>query len=130
VNGTDKSWDTSTAFSDFTAACCACTHAAVKSVGSACSAATMRRSRRANSNQRDVWSALRSQLIEHYTGDAEASGYGIYLVFWFGDGKLQAPPHGVRPATPAEMERRLTETLLAEETGKIAVMVIDMSQPV
>ncbi|MCY4616615.1 MAG: hypothetical protein OXC71_09535 [Chloroflexi bacterium] len=79
---------------------------------------------------RDVWSALRSQLIEHYTRDAEASGYGIYLVFWFGDGKLQAPPHGVRPATPAEMERRLTETLLAEDTGKIAVMVIDVSQPV
>ena len=78
---------------------------------------------------RDVWSALRSQLIEHYTRDAEASGYGIYLVFWFGNGKLQAPPHGVRPATPAEMERRLTETLLADETGKIAVMVIDVSQP-
>ena len=79
-------------------------------------------------SHRDVWSALQSQLIEQYTRDAETSGYGIYLVFWFGKGDLQAPPNGVRPATPSEMERRLAETLSAEETG-IAVIVIDVSQP-
>ena len=77
---------------------------------------------------RDVWSALRSQLIEQYTGDAETSGYGIYVVFWFGRGDLQAPPpHGVRPATPGEMESRLEETLTADESKKIMVMVIDVS---
>ena len=76
---------------------------------------------------RDVWSALRSQLVELYTRDSETSGYGIYLVFWFGNGDLQAPPNGVRPATPAEMERRLTQTLPAEEAAKITVTVIDVS---
>ena len=52
---------------------------------------------------RDVWSALRSQLIEQYTGDAETSGYGIYVVFWFGRGDLQAPPPptGSVPRRPA-----------------------------
>ena len=43
-------------------------------------------------SHRDVWNALRSQLIEQYTSDTETSGYGIYLVFWFGQGDLQAPP--------------------------------------
>ena len=76
---------------------------------------------------RDVWSAIRDQLIKQYTRDAETSGYGIYLVFWFGQGDLQAPPHGVRPTTPAELERRLEETLTADEISKIAVIAIDVS---
>ena len=76
---------------------------------------------------RDVWSAVRDQLIKHYTRDAATSGYGIYLVFWFGRGDLQAPPHGVRPTTPAELERRLEETLTADETSKITVIAVDVS---
>ncbi len=76
---------------------------------------------------RDVWSAIRDQLIKHYARDAETSGYGIYLVFWFGRGDLQAPPHGVRPATPAELERRLAEALTTGETSKISVIAIDVS---
>ena len=76
---------------------------------------------------RDVWSAIRDQLVKHYTHDAETSGYGIYLVLWFGQDDLQAPPHGVRPTTPAELERRLEETLTGEEARKIAVIVVDVS---
>ncbi len=76
---------------------------------------------------RDVWSAIRDQLIKHYARDAETSGYGIYLVFWFGQGDLQAPPHGVRPATPAELERRLAKALTTGETSKISVIAIDVS---
>ena len=49
---------------------------------------------------RDVWSAIRDQLIKQYTRDAETSGYGIYLVFWFGQGDLQAPPTGSVPRRP------------------------------
>ena len=76
---------------------------------------------------RDVWSAIRDQLIKHYTRDAETSGFGIYVVFWFGRGDVQPPPHGVRPRTPAELERRLGEMLTADETGKISVITIDVS---
>ncbi len=78
-------------------------------------------------SHRDVWNALRSQLIEQYTRDIETSGFGIYVVFWFGRGDVQPPPHGVRPRTPAELERRLGEMLTADETGKISVITIDVS---
>ena len=36
------------------------------------------------SSHRDVWSAMKNQLIKKYMRDPDASGYGIYLVFWFG----------------------------------------------
>ena len=75
----------------------------------------------------ELWSALRSQLIEQYTRDIETGGYGIYLVFWFGQGGMPAPPIGTRPTTPAELQERLEGTLTAEEALKIAVLVIDVS---
>ena len=33
---------------------------------------------------RDLWTAVRNQLIAKYTRDPGAAGHGIYLVFWFG----------------------------------------------
>ncbi len=74
-----------------------------------------------------LWSALQSQLIERYTRGTERGGYGIYLVFWFGQGGMPAPPTGTRPTTPAELQERLEGTLTAEEALKIAVLVIDVS---
>ena len=32
-----------------------------------------------------LWSALRDQLIAHYTRDPATDGYGIYLMLWFGE---------------------------------------------
>ncbi len=77
---------------------------------------------------RDLWSAIRSQLIAQYTRDVETSGYGIYLVFWFGEGGMPVPPTGTRPTTPAELQKRLEGTLTAEEALKIAVLVLDVSR--
>lgn len=76
---------------------------------------------------RDVWGALRRQLIEQYTRGAGTSGYGIYVVLWFGQRRVQPPPRGARPATRDEMESRLRDVLKAEETGRITVVVIDVS---
>ena len=82
----------------------------------------------------DLWSALRSQLIEQYTNHApETDGYGIYLVFWFGemDGhRTQSPPSGKRPVDAEELKERLKEEakLSPEEARKIAVCVIDVSK--
>lgn len=76
---------------------------------------------------RDVWGALRRQLIEQYTRGAGTSGYGIYVVLWFGQRRLQPPPTGVRPATPDEMASRLEEALNAAETGRITIVVMDVS---
>ena len=78
-------------------------------------------------NHRDLWSAIRSQLIEQYTRDLETGGYGIYLVFWFGEGGLTPPPTGRPPATPEELQTRLEATLTEDEALKIEVLVADVS---
>ena len=78
---------------------------------------------------RDMWSAMRKQLIEHYTADPATGGYGIYVVFWFGAKLTQLPPVGKRPANPEDLEKRLLDTLAAEERRKVSVCVIDVSPP-
>ncbi|MCY3787603.1 MAG: hypothetical protein OXH63_02325 [Gemmatimonadetes bacterium] len=81
---------------------------------------------------RDLWSALRNQLIAQYTIDLDTDGYGIYLVFWFGeiDGcRTQPPPTGTRPANSKELKKRLEATLSPDEARKISICVIDVSRP-
>ena len=72
---------------------------------------------------------MRSQLMGQYTTDPATSGYGVYLVLWFGDGKVQTPPDGNRPRTPEELEQRLVQDLTQDERRKISVVVIDVSKP-
>ena len=74
-----------------------------------------------------LWSALRDQLIAQYTNDPATGGHGVYLVFWFGDGKIPPSPQGRRPTGPAELRRRLEEQLTESERRRIAVRVIDVS---
>lgn len=75
----------------------------------------------------DLWSALRTQLIGQYTRDIETGGYGIYLVFWFGQGEMPPPPRGTRPTTAGDMRKRLEESLTVEEARKVSVIVVDVS---
>ena len=83
------------------------------------------------STSTDLWSAIRRQLIAKYTRDPGAAGYGIYLVFWFGnEPKLcQMPESGPRPKSPAALEERLHDTLSPEEARLISVRVIDVARP-
>ena len=74
-----------------------------------------------------LWSALRDQLIAQYAIDPEIGGHGVYLVFWFGDGKIPPPPQGRRPTGPAELRQRLEEQLTESERRRITVRVIDVS---
>lgn len=79
---------------------------------------------------RDLWSAVRSQLIARYTVDPGTDGHGIYLVLWFGDteGCRPTPPETGSPAvTSLELEDRLLSTLSAEERRKIKIRVVDVS---
>lgn len=82
-------------------------------------------------DHRDLWSALRNQLIARYTIDPDADGYGIYLVFWFDKEFTQAPPSGRRPVNPEELVRRLKKeaTLSETEERKISICVIDVGEP-
>lgn len=80
-------------------------------------------------SHRDLWSAMRTQLIGKYTRDPDTSGFGIYLVLWFAGADMTPPPEGTRPTTPSELQERLTQTLASDEALKIEVVVIDVSQP-
>ena len=77
---------------------------------------------------RNLWSAIRNQLIAKYTRDPTAGGCGIYLVFWFGKGLCQPPESGSRPSTASELDERLRDTLTPEEARLISVCVIDVAR--
>ncbi|MCY3809948.1 MAG: hypothetical protein OXG58_11095 [Gemmatimonadetes bacterium] len=74
-----------------------------------------------------LWSAIADQLVPKYTTAPESSGFGIFLVLWFGQGKMPVPPTGRRPKTPDELRARLTQQLAGPYRHKISVIVIDVS---
>ncbi|MBT3066966.1 hypothetical protein [Rhodoferax sp. U11-2br] len=78
----------------------------------------------------DLWKAIGSQLIAKYARESASDGYGIYLVFWF-SGKLMpaAGDGGNKPKTPQELQQRLIATLPEALKRKIAVLVVDCSNP-
>ncbi len=77
---------------------------------------------------RDLWSALKDQLIKLYTSDPDTNGYGIYLVFWFSKNLTPPPPSGTRPDSPQKLQEQLKATLSEDEARKISVCVIDVSR--
>lgn len=77
----------------------------------------------------DLWRAMREQLIERYTRDPSADGFGIYLVFWFGGKSMPLPKEGKKPRSAAELEERLRQTLTAEENRRVHVCVVDCALP-
>ena len=83
------------------------------------------------STSRDLWSAVKRQLIPKYTRDPDAGGYGIYLVFWFGvePEPCQPPESGPRPNSAEKLRKRLRDTLSSEEARLISICVIDVSLP-
>ena len=81
------------------------------------------------SNHRNLWSAVRHQLIAKYSRDPDAGGSGIYLVLWFGGEHCQLPESGVRPRDASELEERLRGTLAPEEARLISICVIDVERP-
>lgn len=78
----------------------------------------------------ELWKATRGQLMTRYADDPRASGFGIYVVFWFGDKRrIPAPPAGNRPNSPEELCRMLEANLTEEERRRIAIHVVDCSVP-
>lgn len=82
------------------------------------------------SDSEKLWSGIRHQLIEKYAQDHEAKGYGIYLVLWFGakDARFH-PEEGRRPKTPEKLQELLVQSLDNEERKRIAVCVVDCTDP-
>ena len=79
---------------------------------------------------RDLWTAMRSQLLPKYTRDPGADGFGIYLIFWFGHHSRCKPTalNGWAPTNARELEVRLWEQLSGPERSRISVCVIDVSK--
>ena len=73
----------------------------------------------------DLWRAIHEQLIQRYTRDPGADGFGIYLVFWFGGEHMPLPQERKKPRSAAELEERLRQTLSVEERRRVRVCVID-----
>ncbi len=81
---------------------------------------------------RSLWSAIQSQLKTRYIRDPGTEGYGIFIVFWFGDTEDCRPTPsltGLRPASSQELQTQLTSTLSADEQLKIRISVIDVAVP-
>ena len=78
-------------------------------------------------SHRDLWRAVANQLAAKYTIDPASSGFGIYLVLWFGLGRIPVPPIGRRPKTPESLRQRLEEQLTGPYRHKVRVIVIDVS---
>lgn len=79
-------------------------------------------------SHRDVWSAVRNQLLPRYANDPATEGLGIYLVLWFGP-ELTAIGEGRRPSTPDELRDRLVANFVPEERRRAAVLVMDVTPP-
>ena len=80
---------------------------------------------------RDLWSAMKRQLIDRYAGDPDADGRVIYVVFWFGNHEQCRPTagHGSPPKSAVELENQLRDTLCASEQLSISICVVDVSGP-
>lgn len=79
-------------------------------------------------SHKDLWRAIRGQLIERYTRDPGTDGFGIYIVFWFG-GNGMPMNERKKPRTAAELEEQLRASLTDEEARRISVVVIDCALP-
>ncbi len=83
-------------------------------------------------SHRQLWSSIETQLIAKYTRDPGSSGFGIYLVLWFGAEHTRVVPpcgHHSKPSNPAELKRCLEEVLTDEQRRMISVVVVDVSRP-
>lgn len=82
-------------------------------------------------DNRELWGAVRTQLMAQYASATKAAGYGVYLVLWFGKGDLPASRDGgKKPVSPDEFQTRLQALLNPEERRRIFIRVLDVSWPV
>ena len=81
-------------------------------------------------SHKELWKAVRNQLLPRYTNDPGTEGLGIYLVLWFGrDPKMRLAPNGKRPKTPKKLRKWLRAALTPEERERAAVLVMDVTPP-
>ena len=74
-----------------------------------------------------------ASLWRWYTHDPYVAGFGIYLVFWFGEdrgGPVPSPPQGVaRPDSATALEYALRSCIPKDQTYCLDVIVLDVTLP-
>lgn len=81
-------------------------------------------------DNRFLWKSLRDQLMSQYSVSPKTSGYGIYLVLWFGlDDLAPVKDGGKKPTSPEELQARLEAQLDSDERRRVFVRVLDVSWP-
>ena len=81
-------------------------------------------------DNRELWRAAKEQLMTQYASSPKASGYGIYLVLWFGRAGFPPAHDGEeKPDSPEDLCRRLEARLDYQELKRIFVRVLDVSWP-
>lgn len=79
----------------------------------------------------ELWTACENQLERLYTIDPEASGFGIYLIFWYGDkrkGSMRKPPNPIeKPKSAKELEVALNSLIPEKYKNKLCSIVLDVS---
>lgn len=77
----------------------------------------------------DVWTAIDGQL-QQYAQTRGSDGFGIYLVFWFGNDVKRPPtrPDGTLPESAEEFEALLKGDLTVDMRDSIRVVVFDVSR--
>jgi len=109
--------------------------AADKEVDIACAVGTLRFPIEVKGQWHDhLWVAADRQLDRLYTTDWRADEHGIYLVLWFGENvqenkALTSPGRGIqRPMTPEALRSQLIERSKAAQSGRVAIVVLDLSR--
>ena len=80
---------------------------------------------------RDIWTAPRAQL-QGYANSERAEGFGIYLVFWFGNDQGPTAPRedgAPGPNTAGELEAMLAAEVPPESRELMSIIVFDVSNP-
>ncbi len=80
-----------------------------------------------------LWTACEDQLDKLYASNPDASGYGVYVVFWFGrnrGGFLPKLPKGIeKPTSADELEKALNSLISQEKSHRLVAVVIDVEIP-
>lgn len=81
----------------------------------------------------DLWAAFDWQLARQQAVDWRARGYGVYVVYWFGNDvhAVTGPPRGsgiATPKAPDALEAALRERIAEAGLPDIAVKVLDVSR--
>lgn len=76
----------------------------------------------------ELWQGLNDQLIKQYIQAKETMGFGIYLIFWFGERFLTKTFDGLKkPKSPLELKVRLENEVMRLNEPNVSIRVLDVS---